>query len=290
MHEGIDFANRTGTPVVAACAGKVTRAGRFGGYGITVDIAHIINITCPAASTRYAHLNLTHVKVGEEVQAGQRIGDMGSTGHSTGPHLHFETRWKGGGAFNPELLLNQAASAAAAPEAPKDAPPMTARQVSCVMERIKGKRTLVCTPDLILSRDAVLEGGFVIQGNRLHLEVNDEAKPDAFGGTVRERADLNPAPAVSATCHVYAKSVLCAWSLPAAADGRAQADIFLFDPPPGWRGFDCSIEGHSVLKPETPSIPFDKHARSSVAVYERGRRPLTCAMPSGTVTLPVNFI
>jgi len=84
-HLGIDIANRLGTPVYSSRFGRVTYAGRKGNYGKTVVIVH------PGGySTLYAHLSKVTVKRGETVKQGERIGLIGSTGRSTGPHLHFE--------------------------------------------------------------------------------------------------------------------------------------------------------------------------------------------------------
>ncbi len=87
MHEGIDIALPHGHPVVAARDGRVTFAGWRGGYGYLIIIAHGAGI-----ETYYAHLSRIEVTVGATVSAGQRIGRVGSTGNSTGPHLHFEIR------------------------------------------------------------------------------------------------------------------------------------------------------------------------------------------------------
>ena len=85
-HAGIDIANRTGTPIVAADAGYVVLAGRdTWGYGNQVLIDHGNGYL-----TRYAHLNTILVKAGDKVTKNQKIGTMGNTGRSTGPHLHFE--------------------------------------------------------------------------------------------------------------------------------------------------------------------------------------------------------
>ncbi len=92
FHTGIDYPGATGTPVTAAAAGRVTFAGfSVGGWGNLVTIAH-------GAGTRtmYAHLSRVGVRVGQSVAPGQRIGRIGSSGHSTGPHLHFEVRVRGG--------------------------------------------------------------------------------------------------------------------------------------------------------------------------------------------------
>ena len=90
FHEGLDFAASKGTDVFATGDGRITLAGREAGYGNCVDIDHGYNYL-----TRYAHLSEVLVKQGEEVKRGQLIGKVGSTGKSTGPHLHYEVRYKG---------------------------------------------------------------------------------------------------------------------------------------------------------------------------------------------------
>jgi murein DD-endopeptidase MepM/ murein hydrolase activator NlpD len=85
LHAGVDLAAADGTPIVAAGPGTVVRAGPAEGYGNAVLIDH-----GNGWLTHYGHLSRIAVTVGEIVQAGQQIGDEGSTGHSTGPHLHFE--------------------------------------------------------------------------------------------------------------------------------------------------------------------------------------------------------
>ena len=100
MHKGIDIANNTGTPVVAARDGIVSFSGWSGAYGYLVEIAH-----SDGESTRYAHNSRLLVKKGQVVPRGARISLMGSTGRSTGPHLHFEIRRAGGAALNPLVKL-----------------------------------------------------------------------------------------------------------------------------------------------------------------------------------------
>ena len=100
MHQGIDIANLTGTPIRASKDGIVTHAGWMGGYGYLVEISH-----SDGASTRYAHNSKLLVRKGQLVPQGATISKMGSTGRSTGPHLHFEIRKKGGMAMNPRTLL-----------------------------------------------------------------------------------------------------------------------------------------------------------------------------------------
>jgi murein DD-endopeptidase MepM/ murein hydrolase activator NlpD len=90
MHAGMDFRAPTGTPVHAAAAGRVVTAGTASGYGNLVEIAHVNGL-----ATRYGHLSEIDVKTGETVAAGALIGLVGSTGRSTGPHLHYETRIAG---------------------------------------------------------------------------------------------------------------------------------------------------------------------------------------------------
>ena len=101
MHKGIDIANSTGTPIYASAAGVVERAGwNNGGYGNLVDIRH------PDGSlTRYGHNSRILVQAGQQVQQGQTIATMGSTGFSTGPHSHFEVHRSGKGAVNPIAFL-----------------------------------------------------------------------------------------------------------------------------------------------------------------------------------------
>jgi murein DD-endopeptidase MepM/ murein hydrolase activator NlpD len=85
MHKGIDFAGKTGSDVVAVAAGVVTQAGMQSGYGMLVEINHGKGYV-----TRYGHNRELLVAVGDRVKPGQVIAKMGSTGRSTGPHVHFE--------------------------------------------------------------------------------------------------------------------------------------------------------------------------------------------------------
>lgn len=99
MHSGADFAGPIGTPIHSTADGVVTFAGWSSGYGRLIKIQHEFGI-----ETRYAHLNRIHVNVGERVSRGERIGDMGNSGRSTGPHLHYEVR-VGGQAVNPMIYI-----------------------------------------------------------------------------------------------------------------------------------------------------------------------------------------
>lgn len=89
-HHGLDLAAPTGTPVRAVTDGTVVRVGDAGGYGLLVEVDHGDGIT-----SRYAHLSAIDVAVGDVLDAGQRLGAVGSTGASTGPHLHLEVRVDG---------------------------------------------------------------------------------------------------------------------------------------------------------------------------------------------------
>jgi len=87
LHAGLDFRAPTGTPVRASGQGKVVEAGWVGGYGKMVEIDHGFGLT-----TRFGHLSSIDVEVGDTVQNGDIVGLVGSTGRSTGPHLHYEVR------------------------------------------------------------------------------------------------------------------------------------------------------------------------------------------------------
>jgi murein DD-endopeptidase MepM/ murein hydrolase activator NlpD len=102
MHEGLDFAGAHGSPIMATADGVVVHAGWENGYGQLVSIRHDLGI-----ETRYAHLSKIRVSVGEKVSRGDRIGDMGSTGRSTGTHLHYEIRI-GKKAVNPMTYIKAA--------------------------------------------------------------------------------------------------------------------------------------------------------------------------------------
>ncbi len=84
-HKGVDFAGRSGDEIVAVAAGVVTRSGRMRGYGNVVEIRH-----ADGYETRYAHNRENLVKVGDRVEKGETIALLGSTGRSSGPHVHFE--------------------------------------------------------------------------------------------------------------------------------------------------------------------------------------------------------
>jgi len=108
MHTGLDFRGDAGDPIHATAAGTVVGAGWSGGYGRIVEIDHGNGL-----STRYGHLSQIDVKVGDEIRIGQVIGRMGSTGRSTGPHLHYETRIDGD-PVDPQKFLHAGARLAGA--------------------------------------------------------------------------------------------------------------------------------------------------------------------------------
>ncbi len=102
MHEGTDIAGPYGTPIYATADGVVTFAGWSSGYGRLVKVQHAFGI-----ETRYGHLAQIRVDVGQKLSRGDRIGDMGNSGRSTGTHLHYEVRI-GGGAVNPMTFIKAA--------------------------------------------------------------------------------------------------------------------------------------------------------------------------------------
>lgn len=102
MHEGTDMAGAYGTPIYATADGVVTHAGWDNGYGRLVKIKHDFGV-----ETRYAHLSQIRVEVGQRVSRGERIGDMGNSGRSTGTHLHYEIRLSGD-AINPMTFIKAA--------------------------------------------------------------------------------------------------------------------------------------------------------------------------------------
>ncbi|NYT65567.1 M23 family metallopeptidase [Alcaligenaceae bacterium] len=99
MHEGLDFAAPRGTPIYAASGGVVAQARAVSGYGKMVEIDHGNGLM-----TRYAHASSLHVKTGDVVEKGQMVAKVGSTGRSTGSHLHFEVRMAGH-PLDPTLFL-----------------------------------------------------------------------------------------------------------------------------------------------------------------------------------------
>jgi murein DD-endopeptidase MepM/ murein hydrolase activator NlpD len=90
LHAGVDLAGDYGSPIYTTADGVVTHAGWESGYGNLVEVKHDFGL-----STRYGHMSAVRVTVGQRVSRGDRIGDMGNTGHSTGTHVHYEIRVNG---------------------------------------------------------------------------------------------------------------------------------------------------------------------------------------------------
>lgn len=90
MHKGLDIANHKGTPIIAAAAGVVTYVGRKGLLGNMIEINHGHGFI-----TRYGHISKALIKKGQKVKRGEEIAQIGNTGRSTGPHLHYEVRFNG---------------------------------------------------------------------------------------------------------------------------------------------------------------------------------------------------
>jgi len=102
-HKGVDIAGPAGMPLIATAAGVVVESGKRGGYGLMVEIQHGNGLV-----TRYAHAMELSVKVGEVVFKGQQVGIMGSTGRSTGPHIHYEVL-KNGRQVDPDYYIHRIA-------------------------------------------------------------------------------------------------------------------------------------------------------------------------------------
>ncbi len=103
-HEGLDFTAMSGTPILAAADGVVTRSGWEDSYGNIVEVTH-----AEGFMTRYAHISKRRVVEGQRVKRGQHIADVGSTGRSTGPHLHYEV-FRHGQVTNPAQVLPRTSS------------------------------------------------------------------------------------------------------------------------------------------------------------------------------------
>jgi murein DD-endopeptidase MepM/ murein hydrolase activator NlpD len=108
MHTGLDFRAEVGDPVLVTASGTVISAGWSGGYGKMVEVDHGNGFT-----TRYGHMSEIDVKVGQPVKLGQSLGKVGTTGRSTGPHLHYETRIDGE-AVDPQKFIAAGSKLAAA--------------------------------------------------------------------------------------------------------------------------------------------------------------------------------
>lgn len=100
VHEGLDIAAAVGTPVGASAPGVVLRCGERGGYGLAVELLH-----ADGSRSLYAHLSAVHVSKGDVRDAGEPLGLVGQTGHTTGPHLHFELHDPNGQVVDPAQVL-----------------------------------------------------------------------------------------------------------------------------------------------------------------------------------------
>ena len=127
MHEGVDFVADTGTRVIASAGGVVVGAEFHPQYGNLIEIDHGNDF-----SSRYAHLSKINVKPGQIVKRGQLIGASGNTGRSTGPHLHFEVRFKGA-AQNPGRFLQPGTALALSSPTEAKAAPAKAGRVSATL-------------------------------------------------------------------------------------------------------------------------------------------------------------
>jgi murein DD-endopeptidase MepM/ murein hydrolase activator NlpD len=105
MHEGLDFVSPPGSPVVSTASGTVSRSAWDNSYGNVIEVTHIEGYV-----TRYAHLERRQVQAGDKVERGQLLGTLGTTGRSTGPHLHYEVIYKDR-VVNPYQVLQQTAAA-----------------------------------------------------------------------------------------------------------------------------------------------------------------------------------
>ncbi len=120
MHEGVDYAARSGSPILAAAAGRVLRTGTSSTYGRFVEIEHSNGVT-----SFYAHMSRVGATQGQIVQAGQEIGKVGTSGRVTGAHLHFEIR-RDGQQINPERFLGKSFEVASVIPQPRSALSMLA--------------------------------------------------------------------------------------------------------------------------------------------------------------------
>jgi murein DD-endopeptidase MepM/ murein hydrolase activator NlpD len=128
-HQGIDYPAKMGAPILATAGGTITQAGYNGGYGNLVEIDHGQGYT-----SKYGHASQILVRVGQQVQKGQVIALVGSTGYSTGPHLHFEMS-QHGQAFNPLSYLTQGLQIPAVPPNTSSKSVVIAHQVQSLIKK-----------------------------------------------------------------------------------------------------------------------------------------------------------
>jgi murein DD-endopeptidase MepM/ murein hydrolase activator NlpD len=159
FHHGSDYRGKPGTPILAAGDGTVVFASRQGGYGNVVYIDHGGGIV-----TRYGHMRKIETQVGAEVHAGDRIGQIGSTGRTTGPHLHFEVRLNG-----------------------RDVDPNTALTVAEIMREspAAGQLAAYALDPTLQAKSRDMQD----PGNRRRMRtLTQDSRPERMNAPVRERA------------------------------------------------------------------------------------------------------
>ena len=157
MHKGIDFAARSGTPIMAAGTGTISRANRYGGYGNYIRIKH-----SDGYSTAYAHMKkfARGMKRGKRVTQDQIIGYVGSTGASTGPHLHYEVL-KNGRHINPRQLNQLSGKPLAKAEMPKFED--RRREISALRKTLLAEQTAMAEIHVLQPGEAILAYGPILK-------------------------------------------------------------------------------------------------------------------------------
>ena len=153
MHKGVDFAARSGTPIMAAGTGTISRANRYGGYGNYIRIKH-----SDGYSTAYAHMKrfARGMKRGKRVTQDQIIGYVGSTGASTGPHLHYEVL-KNGRHINPRQLNQLSGKPLAKAEMPKFED--RRRKIAALRKALLAEQTAMAEIHILQPGEAILAYG-----------------------------------------------------------------------------------------------------------------------------------
>ena len=200
MHTGLDIRADTGEPARATAAGTVTMAGWNGGYGKMVEVDHGNGF-----ATRYAHLSAIDVEVGQAVRIGQIVGKVGSTGRSTGPHLHYETRVDGD-AVDPQRFLRAGVRLGGATVSP------TRRnsELAVPICYSRARRRLGAIAMNTLRKSAIgMLAVLMLAGNALAAEARFLSFPDELR---RARAAIGP----DADCRVFVEEILARCELATA--------------------------------------------------------------------------
>ncbi len=196
MHRGVDIAAPTGTPVVAAAEGMVTFAGwNNGGYGNLVDIRH-----ADGSLTRYAHNSQLWVHAGQTVIQGQLIAEVGSTGYSTGPHLHFEIHPSGHGAVNPMVYLagtgpsvnqisNAASNSSEAPQPVESSMPTYSIEAGDTLTQIAEK--LDVSIENLVAINKISNPDFILAGSQLNFPVSTDLRMDQVNAPNSSEAKIS---------------------------------------------------------------------------------------------------